>query len=442
MKFYNREDELELLEKTRKISLQKPRMTFVVGRRRIGKTSLVLKAFNQQQFLYFFIARKNESLLCLEFIEEIERVIEKKVLGEFRSFAKLFEYLLESSKDEAITLVIDEFQEFYQSNPSVYSDMQKLWDRYTMGRDQEVAKMNLVLCGSVYSLMKKIFENAREPLFGRANEKIHLQPFTAEVLKSIYSDNAEVVTAENFIAFYTITGGVAKYVEIFVDKKCFSLEDMLNEIFRPNSLLLEEGRNILIEEFGKDYLTYFSILALIASGKTSRGAVESILEKDIGGYLNRLEREYNIIESIRPVFAKPGGRLVKYVIADNFLAFWFRFVYKYRSAVEINNLDYVKQIVQRDFETYSGPYLEKYFREVLSGRKEFNMIGRYWDRKGEREMDIVAVDQMRKKALIAEVKRNKEKINIRELKTKASVLERDLSAFQVSYEGFSLEDVF
>ncbi len=245
MKFYNRQEELELLEKTRKISLKKPRMSFVVGRRRIGKTSLVLKAFQQQKFLYFFIARKNESLLCIEFTEEIERVFEKKVLGEFRSFAKLFEYLLERSKEEAITLVIDEFQEFYQSNPSVYSDMQKLWDRYTMGLDKEISKMNLVLCGSVYSLMKRIFENAREPLFGRANEKIHLQPFTANVLKSIYSDYAEDVTAENFIAFYTITGGVAKYVEIFVDKKCFSMEDMLDEIFRPNSLFWKKAGTFL-----------------------------------------------------------------------------------------------------------------------------------------------------------------------------------------------------
>ncbi len=334
------------------------------------------------------------------------------MLGEFRSFAKLFEYLLERSKEEALTLVIEEFQEFEQSNPSVYSEMQKLWDRFKMGRDQEVSKMNLVLCGSVFSLMKKIFENAN------------------------------TVSADNFLTFYTITGGVAKYVEIFIDKKCFTLADMLDEIFRPNSLLLEEGRNILIEKFGKDYLTYFSILALIASGKTSRGEVESILEKDVGGYLNRLEKEYNIIESIRPVFAKLGGRLLKYMIADNFLAFWFRFIYKYRSAVEINNLDYVKQIVQRDFETYSGPYLEKYFRQVLSERKQYNIIGRYWDRKGEKEMDIVAVNQMGKKALIAEVKRSKEKINIRELKAKASVLERELSAFQISYRGFSLEDVF
>ena len=442
MKFYNRQEELELLEKTRKLSLEKSMMTFVVGRRRIGKTSLVHKAFRKQKFLYFFIARKNETLLCNEFTEEIELVMKKRVLGEFRSFSKLFEYLLERSKGEAITLIIDEFQEFYQSNPSVYSEMQKLWDQYKMDQDHEIPKMNLVLCGSVYSLMKKIFENAKEPLFGRADEKIHLKPFSVEILKSIYMDHSGILDPEDFLAFYTLTGGVAKYVEIFVDKKCITLEAMLDEIFRPNSLLLEEGKNILIEEFGKDYLTYFSILSLIASGKTSRGEIESILEKDIGGYLNRLEKEYNIIQSIRPVFSKPGGKMVKYMIDDNFLAFWFRIIYKYRSAIEINNLEYVKQIVKRDYKTYSGIYLEKYYREVLSERKEYNIIGRYWDRKGENELDIVAVNQLENKALIAEVKRNKDKINIKELRTKASILDQKFSSYEIIYEGFTLDDVF
>lgn len=75
--------------------------------------------------------------------------------------------------------------------------------------------MNLILCGSVFTLMKKIFENAKEPLFGRADEKIHLKPFNVEVLKAIYTDQQTVSKPEDLLAFYTITGGVAKYVEVF-----------------------------------------------------------------------------------------------------------------------------------------------------------------------------------------------------------------------------------
>lgn len=301
--------------------------------------------------------------------------------------------------------------------------------------------MNLVLCGSVYTMMKKIFEDAREPLFGRANEKIHLKPFPVDTLKMIYQTYAQTISPDNFLSFYILTGGVPKYVELFADKHCVTFDDMLDEIFRPNSLWLEEGKNLLIEEFGKDYQTYFSILSLIASSKTSRADMESILEKDIGGYLERLDKVYNIIRSIRPVFAKPGGRIMKYFIEDNFLAFWFRFIYKYRTAVELNNLGYIKQLVKRDFETYSGPFLEKYFREKLSLSENYNIIGRYWDRKNENELDIVAVNEMENRALIAEVKRNRNKIKLKNLKEKAGALVRKLPTYNIEYRGFSMEDV-
>ncbi|MEN6384112.1 MAG: DUF234 domain-containing protein [Phycisphaerales bacterium] len=50
--------------------------------------------------------------------------------------------------------------------------------------------------------------------------------------------------------------------------------------------------------------------------------------------------------------AKPGSRLVKYKIHDNFLNFWFRFIYRNMSAIEIENFDYVKDIIKRDFKAY------------------------------------------------------------------------------------------
>lgn len=436
MKFYGRIGELDLLEKTRKSAEKSAKMTFIIGRRRIGKTSLAIKAFENKKHLYLFVARKNETLLCKEFTEEIELVFGKAIIGEIRSFAKVFEYLLILSQSEHFSLVIDEFQEFYQVNPSVYSEMQNLWDKYKAS-----SKMNLVLCGSIFTLMKKIFEDAKEPLFGRADEKIILKAFDVEVLKEIYSAQQPEFKMGDFLAFYTITGGVAKYVEVFIDKGLFRLDQMLNEIFRENSILLEEGKNILVEEFGRDYATYFSILSLIASSKTSRSEIESILEKNTGGYLDRLEKEYQIIKSIRPVFSKPGGRVQKYMIDDNFLNFWFRFVYKYRTAVEIANFSYLLSIAERDFDTYSGPFLEKYFREKLILSGLYSEIGRYWNRKSENELDIVALNEKDQKALIAEVKRNPDKISLNFVKSKAKDIAEYLKDYDVSFKGFSLEDM-
>jgi hypothetical protein len=436
MKFYDRETELQLLEDTRVRSGQSAQMTFIVGRRRIGKTFLTTRAFSEKKSLYFFIARKNEALLCEEFIGEIAQKLEQPVLGEFKSFSKLFEYLLVLSQNTPFTLVLDEFQEFYNVNKAVFGEMQNLWDQY-----KNSSKMNLVISGSVYSMMKKIFESSKEPLFGRANEKIHLKPFSIFTLKEILSDFNPGFSPDDLLAFYVLSGGVAKYVEVFADKNCVSLSSMLGEIFRENSLLIDEGKNVLIEEFGKEYATYFSILSLIASSHTSRSEIESVLEKNVGGFLDKLEKEYQIIKNVRPVLSKQGTRSVKYFIEDNFLNFWFRFIYKYRTAVEIGNFNYVRKIVDRDYETFSGIFLEKYFREKLALSGEYSEIGRYWSARNQNELDIVALDDYGKKALIAEVKRNKSKISIPRLKIQSSELIAKLPGYKIEYAGFSMEDM-
>jgi len=147
MKFYNRKLELSTLDKIQKKSLTTAQMTFLVGRRRIGKTKLILQAFRkedayQKNFLYFFVAKKTEELLCEEYILQIEATLGIKVFGQFSQFKLLFEYLLELSIKQPLTIVIDEFQEFSTINSSIYSDMQNSWDRY-----KDKSKINLLLCG-------------------------------------------------------------------------------------------------------------------------------------------------------------------------------------------------------------------------------------------------------------------------------------------------------
>ena len=206
-------------------------------------------------------------------------------------------------------------------------------------------------------------------------------------------------------------------------------------------MFLDEGKNLLIEEFGKDYTTYFSILALIASSKTSRPEIESILGKNVGGHLDRLEKEYTIIKKVRPFLSKESGRVIKYNIIDNFFNFWFRFIYKHRSAIEIENYDYVKEIVKRDYTTFSGPFLEKYFIEKLKLSHEFSTIGSYWEKGNQNEIDIVAVNDEQKSILIVEVKRNKKKISIHLLEQKSQKLIEKKKGYTVSFAGYSLDDM-
>jgi hypothetical protein len=270
---------------------------------------------------------------------------------------------------------------------------------------------------------------------------LHVKPFDIKTIKEILSDYAPNYKKEDLLTFYMITGGVAKYVELLIQNKAFSKSQIINTVLAENSLFLEEGKHVLIDEFGKEYGNYFSILSLIASGKTARTEIESILEIETGGFLARLENEYNLIKSIRPILAKPGSRSIKYKITDKFLSFWFRFVYKYRSAVELGNLDYLKEIVERDYTTFSGLVLEDYFIEQLKAEKKYNLIGTYWEKKNTNEIDIVAVNELENKVLIAEVKRQKKNINILQLQEKSSNLQKKYKGFKFEFKGLSMEDM-
>lgn len=434
MKFYNREKELQRLRSIEQSAQKTSKMTVLVGRRRIGKTRLVQEAFSEK--VYFFVAKKNEALLCEEFCTIIENSLNIRIHGQFFKFIDLFEFLLDQSKKRSFTLVIDEFQEFLSVNPGLYSDMQNVWDSY-----KDRTRMNLVLSGSVYSLMHKIFEDRKEPLFGRADYRIHLKPFTPATIKAIMQENALDFSSDDLLSMYIFTGGVARYMEIFVDQKAFTLQHQLDVIFDEYSLFLEEGKNLLIEEFGKEYTTYFSILSLISASKTMRSEIEGTLGKNVGGYLDRLENEYTIIKKVKPVFAKPGSRSVKYEIIDAFFNFWFRFIYKYRSAIEIENYSYVKEIVLRDYATYSGRFLERFIIEQLKQSHNFSAIGTYWEKRNQNEIDVVAVNDAAKTMLIGEVKRNPQKINMEQLRLKAQKIVAQHPEYSVEFKGYSLKDL-
>ena len=435
-KFYNRENEIIQLNKIEQLSKRTAQMTFVIGRRRIGKTALLKKAFNTSIMLYFFIEKKNEALLCEEFVSEIRSKLNVNIFGELRTFKNVFGFLMDLSQTKEFTLIIDEFQEFKTVNTSIYSEIQNLWDS-----SKDTSKINLVLCGSVYSLMKNIFENSKEPLFGRATARIYVKAFDIATIKIIMSDFLPDYSNEDLLAFYLITGGVAKYVELLVHANAFSFNKIVDTVFSQNSIFLDEGKNVLIDEFGKDYGNYFSILSLIASSKTSRSEMESVLNMNIGGYLEKLENDYGLITKNRPIYSKPASKNVKYKLNDNFLNFWFRFIYRYRGAVETESYDFLKEIFYRDYKSYSGLILERYFKEKISKEMHISQLGSYWEKGNSNEIDIVAINELDKTALIAEVKRNKDKININILKEKSKNLIKNFNGFDISYKGFSLENM-
>lgn len=439
MKFYDRTKELTLFADIYSKSQREAQMTVLVGRRRIGKTELALRCGGDNPLLYFFVARKSEPMLCADFRQEVERKLNIPS-GNYTSFAELFSYLLYYSQTHAFTLVIDEFQDWLRVNPSVFSEMQREWDLAKGG-----SRMNLIVSGSIYSLMHRIFEDSKEPLFSRANRIVFLKPFETDVLKEILGDFNPAYTSEDLLTLYMLSNGVAWYVNLLMSNGKNTSMKMLNMLTEENSPFVNEGKNLLIEEFGTDYANYFSILSCIANGEVTRPQIEAMTGiKEAGGYLDRLQSHFNLIDRHVPIFSKPKTKNVRYILSDNFLVFWFRFFYKYQNFIESGALSQLQRIIMRDVSVVEGFMLERYFRQKLRESRKYTQIGQYWDRKGECEIDIVAINEIDGFADVFEVKKDRSRYSEESLAKKMEVMRQacpELGEYDIRLGCLSLEDM-
>ncbi|MDY3979511.1 MAG: ATP-binding protein [Tidjanibacter sp.] len=442
MKFYDRRAELAELQRIQRLAMEDhSRLTVVTGRRRIGKTSLITRACEAKPTAYLFVSRSNEAVLCRGFVADVSTALGIYVPEEISSFASLFKFLMQTAQTMPFNLIVDEFQEFFNINPSIYSDMQNIWDQYRLK-----TKMNLIVSGSVYSLMSRIFESEKEPLFGRSDAIMCLSGFSTETLKEILHDYAPDYTAEDLLALYTFTGGVPKYIEQFCDNNALTKDAMIDFMIRENSMFIDEGKNILIEEFGKDYGTYFSILGSIAGGINTQSAIEAAMGgKSIGGNLKRLIEDYNVIRRVRPIMSKEGTQSVRYEINDNLLRFWFKYINRNRAMIEIGNYRLLGQIIKDDYPTYSGLSLERYFKQQLAESMLYREIDSWWDPKdkeNQREIDIVAIGEKKNTAFAFEVKRNGRNYNAALMQEKVAHLKAKVMAkYSIGYGCLSMDDM-
>ena len=440
MKFYDRENEIGELREIRERSRETAQWTVVTGRRRVGKTALVQTALGDEPYVYFYVARKAEADLCETFAAEVEAKLGIPVgAGGALRFAPIFEAVLKAAETRPVTLFIDEFQDFRRVNPAVFSEMQDAW-----GRHERRARINLVVCGSMSTLLSKIFRDHKEPLYGRQTTMMTVRPFRTDVLRAILRDHKPSATNEDLLALWAFTGGVAKYVSLLMDARATDRGRMIREIVRENSFFLDEGRAVLVDEFGKDYGTYFSILSGIARGRTARNELEQALGTKVGGYLTRLEEDYGVMVRRQPLLSRPAAKNLRYAIADGFFLFWFRFVERYGHLVEMRAFDELRRLVERDYETFSGFALERWFRERFRERGGLTRLGAWWDRKGENEIDLVAANETDRRATFCEVKRDASRISLPALREKAKAFLAavpEWTDYRTSFKGLSLADM-
>ena len=439
MKFFDRQNEIAKLREIRARASESATLTVMTGRRRVGKTELVKAAFSDQPFLYLFVTRSAEADLCDGFKSRIEAFTGRTIPGRVMKFCELFRYLLELAAERPLTVVIDEFQDFLRVNPAIFSEMQREWDELS-GR----AKINLVVTGSVNTMMNKIFKERKEPLYGRDTDCITVRPFAVSVLKEILGFYHPHYTPDDLLALWTFTGGVAKYVALLMNRRAYTRRKMIEVLVEEDSYFLDEGWAVLVEEFGKDYGTYFSILSAIARGKTSRSEIMNEIAGDVGGYLTRLEDQYGLIAKNQPIFEQTSNKGCRYRLNDNFFRFWFRFVFKHQYLIQVGMFDELRLLVTRDYEVFSGLALEGLFRARFAEAHAYSQMGGWWDRKGENEIDLVCENEFTETLDFYEVKRDAKRYDRATLEAKAEAFFRknpEKRSLKTSFGSLSLKDL-
>ena len=313
MFFFNRKKELAFVES--QTHLNEKRMLVLFGRRRVGKTSLLKQTFPDAE--YFFVDTRSAQTLLKDFSRKL-------INGVYDSWEVFFKKLLEERK----VIIFDEFQNFAKVDPAVFSVLQKVWD------ETDTNSM-IIFCGSYVGMMKRIFEDSKEPLFGRSDYRIQLKPFsfmsTFEMLKSFgYS-------FEEAVIWYSVLGGIPHY--LWRLKNNNNIEKDLNHLFFSDfAPLKEEGENLLVGEFGSQHPGYFSVLKSISDKEMEMAEIadkSALKNNTVAKYVSELVNYYEILEPVQDFFSTTN-RGKRYRIKDNFLAFWFRFVYSNYDRVEFN----------------------------------------------------------------------------------------------------------
>lgn len=412
MKFLGREKEILDLEKE---YARDGGFVVIYGRRRIGKTTLIKQFIKSKTAFYFLATKEVESQSMKRFAGVIARTTGNSVLQKaaFSDWLDLFQAVANYKPNEKKVLVIDEFPYLVKVNDSFPSILQNAWDEIL--KDSNVM---LILCGSLISMMKKHALSYESPLYGRRTAQMRIAPLP---FTTVYEN--QKLSFEEAAEQYSITGGVPKYMEFFSDGQPL-YEQIKENVLSKNGFLYEEPNFLLTDEVQVP-TNYFSIIKVIADGNHKLGTIAGILGLETSAltpYLKTLS-ELGFIEKQVPVTEKNAEKTRKglYFISDNFLRFWFRYVYPYKGELELDNTQISLDELDKDFkEKFVAFAYEDICKEIfarLCSDKAIDFtpskIGSYWlnDKSGNTQIDVMAVDTVNKRLFAGECKYHNQPID-------------------------------
>jgi len=406
MKFIGRQSELATLEQE---YARESGFVVIYGRRRVGKTTLIKEFLKGKKAFYFLATKEVESQSMKRFAGVIARNTNNSTLSKvvFNDWLDLFQVVADYNPDEKKVIVIDEFPYLVKTNEAFPSILQNAWDEILKDRN-----VMLILCGSLLGMMKKHALSYESPIYGRRTAQIRLMPLTFTQLYETQS-----LSFTDAVEQYAVTGGVPKYLEFFDSKRSLN-EELLSTVLSKNGFLYEEPQ-FLLENEVQTPNNYFSIIKAIADGNHRLSKISDALGLDtskLTPYLTTLS-ELGFIEKQVPITERNADKSRKglYFIADNFIRFWFHYVYPFKGELELDNPQIVLDELDKDFvEKFVAFEYESICQNIFAmlcekGAIEFtpSKIGSYWLNELGNEntqIDVMAVDNKRKILFAGECK--------------------------------------
>lgn len=412
--FLNRE--LELAQLGRWWEGTEPELITMYGRRQVGKTELLVQFLDGRRHLYFYADRQLLADQLRTFTEQVLALDDDPVLRlqPFASWEAALTYVFRLAKDRRLGLVIDEFSYAVDADPSLPSVLQRLWDSARRAHTQ----VFLVLCTSFTEAIERHF-TIDGALYRRRTRELRVEPFTYQAATRFFQRWPLV---ERVLA-WGIVGGVPSYLQALQGGTL--AEAVIEHLLDKSAILYREADTLLAQEVrGIGPALLRGMLQAIAYGCTEPNQIAQRIGRPVtalSGALGFLI-DYGLIRRHIP-FTVPNPertRQTRYVIADNYLTFWFRFVLPNRSALEQRQPEYVwRTKIAPLLDDYMGPRFEELCRQFIRLHPDrwaqpVGELGRWWH--ADEELEIIGHDRGTV-TLAAEVKWTKDRVGPDVLKT-------------------------
>lgn len=437
--FVDREQEMNTLQN--EYDRNGSALVVLYGRRRVGKTTLITEFVKNKKALFFLASEEAEALNRNAFREKVAEFIDSDLLrsADIKNWDVLFKAIVDTPFDSKPVIVLDEFQYLGKANPAFPSIFQRIWEEIL--KDKSVM---VILCGSLISMMESQTLAYGSPLYGRRTAQIRLQ----QIPFAYYHEFFPGRSRRELIEMYAITGGVPKYIELFSGSGDI-YRAIESSILNRSGYLYDEPHFLLQQEVS-EVGSYFSVIRAIAAGNSKLSSISSALETkatSLTKYLKTLidldilEREVPITED-NPEKSKRG----LYRIKDNYLRFWFAFIYPNRSFIESGHSRIVMDKIRKSLvKNHTAFVYEDVCRERMWELNAdgvwpffFTKLGKYWD--SNTEIDITALDPEDKNLILGECKYWSDPVGIsvlRDLEAKASAVSWERDRRKVWYVLFS-----